>query len=81
MVVGAGQTGARPRDARMGSAQATGVWARFDDLSRGGHSVVLSEPIREFVAREPEQVVGLLRAAERQQLAQHLTLVSGLHFA
>ncbi|HWF51858.1 MAG TPA: chorismate-binding protein, partial [Solirubrobacteraceae bacterium] len=40
------------------------MWARFDDLSDGGESMLLSEPEREFVAREPAQVADVLRAAE-----------------
>jgi para-aminobenzoate synthetase/4-amino-4-deoxychorismate lyase len=41
------------------------VWARFDDLSGGGESMLLSEPSHEFVARAPGQVAGVLRAAEQ----------------
>ncbi|HWF50062.1 MAG TPA: chorismate-binding protein [Solirubrobacteraceae bacterium] len=45
-------------------SERTGVWARFDDLSGGGESLLLSEPSHEFVARAPGQVAGVLRAAE-----------------
>jgi para-aminobenzoate synthetase/4-amino-4-deoxychorismate lyase len=46
-------------------SERTGVWARFDDLSGSGESVLLSEPSHEFVARAPGQVAGVLRAAEQ----------------
>ncbi len=39
--------------------------ARFDDLSSAGRSLLLSDPSRQFVARRPEQVSDVLRAAER----------------
>ncbi|CAN5239710.1 aminodeoxychorismate synthase component I [soil metagenome] len=41
------------------------IRARFDDLGRGGHSFELTEPRAEFIARQPHEVVAVLRAAEQ----------------
>jgi hypothetical protein len=41
------------------------VQARFEDLTPGGCIFAVHDPVEEIVARRPDQVPGVLRAAEQ----------------